>query len=240
MKNKFPHSEAGSRSVPGQIIIGVLVIGLGLLFLLDNMNVLDFHSVSRYWPALVVLFGAVKLIDAETPHERMVFGIITLVGAAFLLNRMGFDFIRARNIWPLVLIGVGCLVVYKAVTGRQLIAAAHLKDVEHDDAVLDVTVMLGGFVRRITTPNFKGGEVTAIMGGVELDLRGSSIEGEAVVNVSAVMGGISMKVPPDWTVILNGTPIMGGFEEKTITPPNGQKRLIVKGYAIMGGVEVRN
>jgi hypothetical protein len=41
-------------------------------------------------------------------------------------------------------------------------------------------------------------------------------------------------------VVLHGTPILGGFEEKTAHPAAGTKRLIVKGYAIMGGVEVRN
>jgi hypothetical protein len=33
---------------------------------------------------------------------------------------------------------------------------------------------------------------------------------------------------------------MGGFEEKTVAPPDNSKRLVVRGYAIMGGVEVRN
>ena len=111
-----------------------------------------------------------------------------------------------------------------------------------DDNV-DVFAILGGFERRITTPAFRGGEVTAIMGGCSLDLRNSSIDpvtGEAVINVFAVWGGVTLKVPPDWTVVLHGTPIMGGFEEKTVPPPDGSKRLIVRGYAIMGGVEVRN
>jgi hypothetical protein len=61
-----------------------------------------------------------------------------------------------------------------------------------------------------------------------------------VINVFAVMGGIEMKVPTDWTVILNGSPIIGGFDEKTINPKDGNKRLIVTGYAIMGGVQVNN
>jgi hypothetical protein len=240
MQDKTQEGMSAPRGVPGQIFIGVFVIGLGLMFLLDNLDIIDFHRISQYWPALVVLFGAVKLVDAESPHERMVFGIITLIGVALLLNRLGLDFIRVRNIWPLVLIAVGVAVVYKAVTGRRVVTAEYDKAIEQNDAVLDVTVLLGGFVRRITTPTFRGGEVTAIMGGAELDLRGSSIEGDAVISVFAVMGGITLKVPPDWTIVLNGTPIMGGFDEKTITPPHNEKRLIIKGYAIMGGVEVRN
>jgi len=53
--------------------------------------------------------------------------------------------------------------------------------------------------------------------------------------------GITLKCPPDWTVVLHGTPIMGGFTDKTTPPPlNNGKRLILRGHAIMGGVEVRN
>jgi hypothetical protein len=72
-------------------------------------------------------------------------------------------------------------------------------------------------------------------------LRQASItDGDAVINVFAMCGGISVKVPPDWTVILQGTPILGGFDERTIAPHDSAKRLVIKGYAIMGGLEVRN
>ncbi|MBW8899923.1 MAG: hypothetical protein JF619_17820, partial [Massilia sp.] len=100
--------------------------------------------------------------------------------------------------------------------------------------------VLGGFERRVSTPDFRGGEITAVMGGCALDLREASIVKEALLNVFTVWGGINIKVPPDWTVVLNGTPVMGGFAEKTVTPPDGSKRLVITGYAIMGGVEVRN
>jgi hypothetical protein len=71
-------------------------------------------------------------------------------------------------------------------------------------------------------------------------MRGASIRGDAVLNVFALLGGITIKCPPDWTVVLNGTPILGGFEERTLRPQDASKRLVITGYAILGGVEVRN
>ena len=71
-------------------------------------------------------------------------------------------------------------------------------------------------------------------------MRSASLEGEAVIHIFAVMGGITIKCPVDWTVVLEGTPILGGFDEKTAPPPDNNKRLVVRGYAIMGGVEIRN
>lgn len=228
-----------TRSIPSQILVGIMVAGMGLLFLLDNLNIFDFHRAVAFWPAAFILFGAIKLLDTRSPNGALVGGILIAVGVVLTINRLGFMHINVRVLWPLLLIGLGGAVIYRAVTGRRLLGM-HSKDAEASDEVVDITAILGGFDRRITTPNFRGGEVTAVMGGCMLDLRGSSIEGEAVLNVFAMMGGITLKVPPDWTVALNGTPIMGGFDEKTIAPPHNGKRLVIRGYAIMGGVEVRN
>ena len=228
-----------TRSIPSQVLIGILVVGMGVLFLLDNLDIFDFHRAVAFWPAAFILFGAIKLLDTQSPNGVLVGSVLIGVGLVMTINRLGFMHINMRALWPLVVIFIGGAVIYRAVTGRRLIGMSP-KDGAATDSVVDITAILGGFERRITTPDFRGGEVTAVMGGCTLDLRGSSIEGEAVLNVFALMGGITMKVPPDWTVAINGTPIMGGFDEKTIAAPHNNKRLIIRGYAIMGGVEVRN
>lgn len=228
-----------SKSIPSQIILGVFVIGLGVLFLLDNLNIFDFRRIVSFWPAVFILFGVVKLLDTKSPNGVMLGSALIGVGVLLTLNRLDVIDFDWRNIWPLAIIFLGGSVIFKAMRGRKEIEASMKVD-EGADSVVDVTAILGGFDRRITTPHFRGGEVTAVMGGCQLDLRGSSIDGEAVVNVFVAMGGVTLKVPPDWTVILHGTPIMGGFDEKTIAAPHNNKRLIIKGYAIMGGVEVRN
>ena len=228
-----------NRSIPSQVILGVFAIGMGVLFLLDNLDIFDFHRAVAFWPAAFILFGVIKLLDTQSPNGVLVGSILVGVGVVMTINRLGYLHINMRALWPLVIIFLGAAVVFKAVTGRRLLGM-QAKDDEATDSVVDITAILGGFDRRITTPNFRGGEVTAVMGGCMLDLRGSSIEGEAVLNVFTLMGGITLKVPPDWTVALNGTPIMGGFDEKTVTAPHNNKRLVIRGYAIMGGVEVRN
>ena len=228
-----------SRSMPSQVILGVLVIGMGLLFLLDNLDIISFHLAFSFWPVIFIVVGAAKLLDTRSPNGVLAGAVLIGVGIMLTLNRLGYMYFSWRTIWPMMMIVLGGAVIYKAVTGRRVIQGAKLAD-EGNDSVVDITAILGGFERRITSQNFRGGEITAVMGGCELDMRASSIEGEAVINVFAAMGGISIKVPPDWTVVLHGTPILGGFEEKTIAPPNNAKRLVIKGYAIMGGVEVRN
>ncbi len=172
------------------------------------------------------------------------------------LKGLGLVYVTWRTLWPILLIGAGLMVVYRSVTGRRVfdVKVVRLDKADNwtdktgeaagenkgDDAVINVTAVMGNYASRVTSQHFRGGEVTAVMGGCELDLRQSSIDGEAVLDVFALFGGIQIKVPPDWTVVLMGTPVMGGFEEKTIVPKDASKRLLIKGYAIMGGLEVRN
>ena len=227
------------RSVPGQVILGVFVIGIGMLFLLDNLNIFDFHRAISFWPAVFILIGVVKLLDTRSPNGILLGLVFTGIGVGLTLNRLGYLNFSLHTVLPLLAIGAGCVMVFRSLTGRRTVETAMRGD-DGSDSIVEATAVLGGWVRRVNSQSFRGGEVTAVMGGCELDLRNSSIVGEAVINVFVAMGGITLKVPADWTVILHGTPIMGGFDEKTVAPPNGSKRLIVKGYAIMGGVEVRN
>jgi hypothetical protein len=80
-----------------------------------------------------------------------------------------------------------------------------------------------------------------VMGGVHLDLRRASLRGRAVLDTFAMWGGVELVVPEGWAVELQGTPILGGFEDKTRPPlDDNAPRLVVRGVAVMGGVEIKN
>jgi predicted membrane protein len=233
-------SPHGGNRASAQVVLGLLVVGMGVLFLLDNLNIIYLHHVLSFWPLAFIAAGLIAL-SGEGPRSGRVTGVVLIaVGIAMTLNRLGYVFISWRTFWPLVMIALGGLILYRTTGGRRVARPALAKQGVTTDNVVDITAILGGFERRIGTPDFRGGEITAIMGGCALDLRGASIMKEAVINVFVIWGGITIKVPPDWTVVLHGTPVMGGFTEKTARPPDNSKRLVVTGYAIMGGVEVRN
>ncbi len=271
MKNKPPlHS-------PSQIVLGVIVIGLGLLFLLDNLGLINVRYTFRFWPTVLIVFGLLKLSQSRSAKGYLLGGTLVLLGVVATLKHMGIFYLNWDLLWPLLIIGLGVAVVSKSLPGAQQRqrrrrftaqqdstvapdsfglprsgavsldkAAANTTAVPgtgaqaDDDCIIEVTAILGGYVRRVSSQRFRGGDINVIMAGCEIDLRQASIEGEAVLNVFALCGGVTIKIPPDWSVVLQGTPILGGFEEKTIVPPNQAKRLYVTGYAIMGGLEIRN
>jgi len=231
--------ENNTNRASSQVVLGLLVVGMGVLFLLDNLDILNFRHAIGFWPLAFIVAGCVALFGNGSRSSNYMGGVLVAIGVLMIAGRMGFFYISWGTLWPLVMIALGGLVLFRSL-GPGRVARPGTADGAGTDNVVDVVAVLGGFERRITTSDFRGGEITAILGGCELDLRESSIVKEAVINVFAIWGGINIKVPPDWTVVLNGTPLMGGFSEKTVTPPDTSKRLVITGYAIMGGVEVRN
>lgn len=228
------------RSTAAQMVIGFAVIFMGFVFLLDNLGWLDIDYNLQFWPVILIVAGLLKISQARSERGSVVGGILLLAGAVFLLQGFGWFYISWRVMAPLLIIAAGLLVVFKSTRKPATPDALGDMPAEGGDALLNVTAILGGFQRRVTSQDFRGGEVTAMFGGCELDLREANIASEAVLTTFALCGGITVKVPIDWTVEMEGTPILGGFDEKTAVPKDRSKRLIVRGYAIMGGVEIRN
>lgn len=231
-------TEGKSPNAAAQIVVGVLVAAAGVLFLLDNLGFLGFRHALSFWPVAFILGGASLMVSEDRRNGRTTGPILIGIGIVLLLQRMGLFEISWRVVWPLLLIVAGGLIVYRTLGTRGRVNLDKLG--AGDDSIIDVTAIMGGVERRIATPDFRGGEVTALLGGCALDLRASNLAREAVLNVFTFWGGITIKVPPEWTVVLNGMPVMGGFSQKTAPAPDGGKRLVITGYAIMGGVDVRN
>ena len=106
--------------------------------------------------------------------------------------------------------------------------------------MVSAMAILGAVSRGSNVRHFRGGDLTAIMGGCELDLRHASLEDDVVIDVFALWGGIEIRVPEEWTIDSQILPILGGVEEKTRRPPASGPRVTLRGFAIMSGVEIKN
>ena len=106
---------------------------------------------------------------------------------------------------------------------------------------IQATANLGGFNRKCSSQQFRGGDFTAIMGGGKVDLRDAQMEADqAVIDIFALMGGMEIQIPMDWAVEQGFVPILGGYDDKTRRTPGKNKRLLIHGTTIMGGVSVTN
>ena len=225
-----------------QLILGLIVIALGVIFTLDNLGIIYAGNYTRFWPILIVLYGLSKIIQRESVPQKMWGAFWVLVGGLWLLDRLDVIYFSIWSLWPLILVVIGARLIWGR-SGRNGAGLGGVSSGGGDtSSTINALALLGGFKRSNDSQDFRGGEATAIMGGCEIDLRKASIkEGEAVLDLTAIMGGIEIWVPEDWKVTLTGVPLLGGFEDKTHpTGRESNKNLIVRGYAIMGGVEIKN
>jgi predicted membrane protein len=242
MTEFVPHSDPQRQRprprLTAQVLFGIFVIIVGVLFTLDNMEVLHAEDYLRFWPIAFVALGTLKIWYALREGHGWFGGLVFVaVGAFMLLERIVFIRIDLRDLWPLLLVGLGGYLVWRGFGG-----ARRSTRVDSTATVSGLAVM-GGFERRSNSPAFEGGDLTAVLGGCEIDLRKASIAAgtEAVIEVFAFWGGIDLKVPEDWTVVNRVVPLMGGVEDKTLPPqPPTGKRLILRGIVLMGGVSVKN
>lgn len=225
-----------------QLVIGVFVILLGVIFFAHNLGYLEAEDYLKYWPALLVVYGLSRFVQSNTVPGRLWASAFIVVGSVMLLNELRIIHFYLWDYWPLILVLIGIGMMWGSLTrGRRSVRPT---PGDNADALstINAFALMGGYKRSSNSQDFRGGELTAIMGGVEVDLRQASIkQGEAVIDIFAFWGGVELKVPDDWMVVLEGVPILGGYDDKTHVPKSDTgKRLVVRGYVVMGGAEIKN
>lgn len=204
---------------------GALFLTAGTIFWLDRLGEIDARDWVRWWPVALLIAGL-----AHVPQRRWVAALAYMViGTFFLLPKLGYYGLDAGDViglWPLLITYAGVTLIVQTLrrtSGAQFRAVA---------------VMAGNHVA-IGSRQFAGGQAIAVMGGVDIDLTSAmGADGDAVIDVLAFWGGIDIQVPRGWKVVNRVAPVLGGFEDKTESAPPSAPRVIVRGAAIMGGVEV--
>jgi hypothetical protein len=99
-------------------VFGVILIGLGGIFLLQNFGLVDAGLPSDWWPLILIGFGVSSLIAPKDAGDASAGVVGIAVGAFFLLRN--FDVIdwRFRDIWPAFLVLGGISLIARSVAER--------------------------------------------------------------------------------------------------------------------------
>lgn len=228
----------------GRLLTGILVIALGVILLLNNFDVTDIHLgdiIGKIWPLLLVLVGLNIINNQRDTVGILIGGIILLLGIALLGRNFGLFYFDmsyvGKAFWPLIIILVGISILGKS---------------RHNSR--GNLAVMGSVDKTQTEWELTNGDYSAIMGGVELDLRKAQFkEREVTLNLTAIMGGINITVPEELAVTCQGTAILGGVDMLgkgsggiigTISSETGNLTtashvLHLNCTCIMGGIEIK-
>jgi predicted membrane protein len=236
------NSRFGIHSAP-TILFGILIIAIGVVLLLDNFGILSAREYLLYWPVVLIILGALKMLEPGGAAGRTAWGMVALVGILLVLDNLDIIDFRIWDLWPLIFILIGFGLLRGSWRGRgKEFLNGRFQQTATSDATINVSAVAGGASVSNASADFRGGSVTAVMGGTKVDLRSASIKsGEARLELFTFWGGIELLVPKEWTVEIRISPVLGGIEDKTRHPAEGgTQRLILSGTVIMAGVEVKN
>lgn len=234
----------------GKYLAALLFILSGVLLLARNLGWIDvatFNTVVS-WQMLLIVLGLFQLV------KRSYLGgaILIVVGGYFLLPELELNWLGISAsvlIWPVVLIAVGLLFLFKP---RKHADWKHKVRGSFDNNTNQYNSADGFFrsentfsgVRQVVLDEvFKGGTIRNSFGGTVIDLRRTTIgEGETFVDLECSFGGVEIYMPSDWKVDLRCDTLFGGCEDKRFQSVviDQSRVLVIRGDVLFGGVEIKS
>jgi predicted membrane protein len=224
--------------------IGLVVIAIGLGFLLRQMNVFSpsLDDILFSWQMLLILIGLFAILFGESKTLGF---ILLIVGGFFLLpDIFSLPFNFRNTFWPILLILAGFFILFRSGLFGHKQKDINMKPRVDEINYFDEVNIFSGSERKISGIELKGGKVTSIFGGSELDLSEAKLSaGINVIEVLYIFGGSAITIPADWHVINQVTAVLGGFSDKRAVTPSQkgstEKTLILKGLVVFGGGEIK-
>ena len=228
-------------------LAAILLIAAGGILFLETFDIVDIN-LKYYifsWKTLLIGIGLIVIVSSENRLPGMIMvglGLLFWVPSIFQYN-VGLS----QVFWPIVLIGIGLIIISRRNKHESLMKGHHPNrgdDGTYQSEYIDDVSIFGGGVKRFSSQNLKGGNITAVFGGSEIDLTSSQMSSTGtVIDTFTMFGGTKLIVPGHWQVKSEASALFGGFTDKRHIKPEqvvSDQILVIKGVVLFGGVEIKN
>lgn len=222
------------------VMWGLVLIAVGVVLGGNALGWFDINLFFKgWWTLFIIVPCTIGLITNIKEWLGHLIGII--VGVCLLLASQ--DVISFSSLWklllPAIIILIGLSMIIKTLFSKKFDKAVDKlnekfnKDEESGAVFSGVNINLSG-------KEFKGKNVSAIFGGLKLDLREAKIKEDVIINATAIFGGVDILVPEGVIVETKSNSFFGGVSNKKKSAPKAKAPTVyVNGTAMFGGVEVR-
>lgn len=242
----------------GKVLGGLIVVGIGVVLLLRQFGI-EFPEWLFTWEMFLIILGF--YIGVKHNFRNPSWAILMLIGGLFLIDDLYPETTIGNMIWPVVVIGFGLIMIFKP--RRKCYPDRHWQRWEHkwkdkwewenakgntnedSNDMIETVSVFGAVKKRVISKNFKGGDVTCVFGGAEVNLMQADFTGKAVLELTQVFGGTKLIVPAHWDIQNHElVAVMGGIEDKRQIQKDvvvdSEKVLVLRGTCIFGGIEIKS
>lgn len=239
------------------IIFALLLIAGGTLMLCFNTGILNpiWKGFFLSWPMLLFIVGSINIC-----RLRIILGIICAATGKFFLMEKAMiiypdNFVYEQFIstyWPALIIIFGiliflCIIIrpgrYKRKRHKGNWKENYMPgENENNDGKINYQFTFSGTEQVILDPVFRGGNIDLTFGGMELDLRRTSLaEGETFLYINAIFGGVEITAPDNWDIEIRSETIVGGVTDSRVKniDKDHTKKLIIISKCTFGGIEIK-
>ena len=222
------------------VVWGLLLILIGIGYAGGNLGIWDFNIFFRGWWTLFILPCIINLIQYG-PNGGNIAGIC--VGVVLLLGAQGilaFSMIR-KLLVPAILILIGLSILLsntkRKITDQQ---GNQIPFEKTGTGGSDVSGVFDGRKVQYDGQLFEGATVSAVFGGVNMDLRSAVIERDVRIDATAIFGGVEIYVPSNVVVRVMSTPVLGGVSNRALAPTEVPcHTLYINATCVFGGVDIK-
>ena len=231
-----------SQETNKRVVLAGFLIIIGIVLVLRNFHIFPYIPWLFTWPMILVLIGVFILLTRRSVLAALIF---VGIGLWFLLPDIFNLYIdRFWDLWPIILIAIGISLILRHRSPRYM---AHGPSAGGESSMdyLDEVSIFGGGEKIVTSSNFKGGKITNIFGGSEINFLQAKLASEPVyIDIFNLFGGSTLIVPSNWNVKVDMVSIFGGFGDKRDIRKDdlGKKEpeVYIKGLMLFGGGELKS
>ena len=244
IKKRWHCGEPVKNKRMKKIAFGVLVLLAGFFLLGFNLEFLPlaWKPIVFSWQMLLIAIGIVSLFGKDSYIPGI---ILLLVGGIFIIPKFGVLPFSVHSLFiPAILIAIGLIVLFKGFGPKKPNKHQKITSTMSEDGYINIETIFGGTKQRIDHQEFKGGKIQCIFGGAEIDLTQAHLApGEHTLEISAIFGGATVIVSPDWKIEVRNSSFLGGFDDKRRVireQVDTSRKLILQVEAIFGGGEIKS
>jgi predicted membrane protein len=214
---------------------GVMMLGLGTYFLLEQEFNFDF-GLQRFLFPIALIFVGIYLITKKRKEQQVLNDIQEQIRAksdsssASVTSTEEYDKGEKTSFSS------------QSTGAKSYSGMSGVSGTSYSDSV-SIDSIFSGINKRMLTKSFQGGKLTAAFGGIDLDLTQSDFSGMVTLQVDVIFGGIKLVVPPHWDVRVEVTNIAAGVEDKRVyrqSEVDSDKVMVIRGTVFFGGLEIKS
>ncbi len=225
------------------ILCGLLIITFGIIIGGNALGIFNINMFfSGWWTLFIIIPSIFGLITEKEKYSCLAF---LIAGIVFLLASQNvFSFETAWTVIlasVIILIGLSIIIKTAFKNSNDKEVEKKIKDNKDGDSMDIQTAIFSGNDRVYNNEEFTGADLTAIFGGVDLDLLKAKFTKDTVIKAYCLFGGISIRVPENVKVKVKSGYAFGGVsDERKQVSEKAKYTIYIDAAGGFGGISIED